>query len=231
MGNRFAKIGDDINSIDAEGVLVDMTADSSDEPITVKKKLTPLAAVQEGFTRLTEVIREMNENVSQHREQAADLNRKITSMLDALPENMALQNESITQLTGQLKEQTDLQQECNNILRSLPEDSRQQVENLNRISASLESSLEHQSGQAELFSQFSSSVKSVSEYSQAQAASLANIGNMLEENQKRLQDMIDTQNKRFGKLFATTVILALAALAAVAMALWLALGKGQTPLN
>lgn len=231
MGNRFARIGDDINNIDAEGVLVDMTVDSSDEPITVKKKITPLAAVQEGFTRLTEVIREMNENVSQHREQAADLNRKITSMLEALPENMALQNESVTQLSGHIKEQTDLQQECNNILRSLPEDSRRQVENLSRISASLENSLQHQSDQAELFSQFSNSVKSVSEYSQAQAASLANIGNMLEENQKRLQDMIDTQNKRFGKLFITTVILALAALAAVAMALWLALGKGQTPLS
>lgn len=231
MGNRFAKIGDDINSIDAEGVLVDMTADNSDEPLAVKKKLTPLAAVQEGFTRLTEVIREMNENVSQHREQAADLNRKITSMLEALPENLALQNKSVTELTGQLKEQTDLQQECNDMLRSLPEDSRRQVENLSRISASLESSLQHQSDQAELFGQFSDSVKSVSQYSQAQAASLANIGNMLEENQKRLQDMIDNQNKRFGKLFATTVILALAALAAVAMVLWLAIGQGQTPLN
>ena len=226
-GNRYSGVGDDINNVDAEGLLVDMTL-PSDDPLVVKnKKLRPLSAVEEGFNKLTDVIREMNDNVSQHREQAADLNHKVTILVDALPEGLLKQNKTLDNITEQIKIQTMHHEQVADMLKSLPDNARNQLEYLGKITSTMETSVKNQNTQSESFNQFNSTIKNVSEHSKAQAASLANIGIMLEENEKHLQNMIDIQNKRFGKLFITTILLAVAAMASVTAVIWLAIQLRQ----
>ncbi len=220
-GNRYSSVSTDVSNVDAEGLLVDINAE--EQLVYKNKKLKPMGAIEDGFNKLTDVIREMNDNVAQHREQAADLNRKVTQLTEALPEGIARQNRTFSDLTEQIKIQTLRHEQVSDMLKSLPDTTKKQLDQLDRLSSAMETSVRNQSTQSEAFTQFNTNVKNVSDHSKAQAASLANIGRMLEENEKHLQDMIDIQNKRFSKLFITTVILAATTMVAVASVIWLVL--------
>ena len=218
-GNQNAKVGDEVTNVDAEGLVLD-GSDQPDEDMSLPvkngiKALKPMAAIEDGFNRLTDVIREMNDNVSEHRQQAADLNRKVTMLAEALPEGLSRQNKALTDLAEYMKLQACRQEQIAELMKSLPEDSRKQLEQLSEISSNVEKSIQNQNDQVEAFSEMNENIKSVSEHGQAQAASLANIGQMLEENEKSLHDMISTQNNRFSKLFVTTIVMAVATTAAV----------------
>ena len=215
-GNQYPKFGDDVTNLDAEGLIVENTSQFDDDiALSAKsgsKKQKPLVAIEEGFNRLTDVIREMNDNVSLHREQAADLNHKVTMLAETLPEGLTRQNKALTELAEYMKMQAIRQDQIADLMKSLPEDSRKQLEQLSEISGNVEKSLQNQNSQVEAFNDFNTNIRSVSEHSQAQAASLANIGQMMEENEKHLQEMITTQNSRFSMLFMMTIIMAVAAL-------------------
>ena len=220
-GNKYARVGDEVNNVDAEGMLVEMS-DGNDDPVTKRRLgLSPISAVEDGFAKLTDVIREMNSNVTMHREQAADLNQKVTALAEQLPEGLLKQNTALCELSEQLKIQALRYEQVSELLKTLPENSENQLEHLAKISEAMESSMENQASQTEAFRQFNTTVQSVSESGQAQAASLANIGQMLEANEKHLQNMIEIQNKRFGKLYVTTIFLTVAAIGSVAAVLWL----------
>ena len=231
-GNQYAKVGEEVNNVDAEGLVIDGTGQQPqiDDDLSLAKsakKPKPLAAIEDGFNRLTDVIREMNENVTMHREQAADLNRKVTQLAEVLPEGLSRQNKSLADLAEFMKIQAIRQEQIAELMKSLPEDSRKQLEQLSDISSNVQKSLENQNDQVEAFSEFNESVRSVNEHSQAQAASLANIGQMLEENEKHLQEMISDQNSRFSKLFVTTIVMAVAAMGCVVAVLALASKMSQ----
>ncbi len=226
-GNRYGGVGNDVNNLDAEGLLVDLNL-SDDQIVLKNRKMKPIAAIEEGFSKLTEVIREMNDNVSQHREQAADLNRKVTMLVDLLPDGLRKQNQNFGELTEQIKIQTLRHEQVAEMLKLLPDQTRKQLDQLDRLSSAMETSVKNQSLQSEAFSQFNTNVKNVSDHSKAQAASLANIGRMMEENERHLQNMIDIQNKRFSKLFIATIALAVTAVVAVCAVIWLAFHLQQS---
>ncbi len=223
--------GDEIGNLDAEGMLVDPDENppevqpeppepeqSPPSPVLFRGKKDQLAAVEDGFTKLVDVLESMNENVLMHRRQSAGMHSKIESLaesLENLPGGIAEQSQILRGMTDEIKNQSFKHQQLSEIIKDLPESNREQVEQLNCIVNNLESSLENQVRQVESFNKFDVSVNGMLENSRAQAASLSNIGDMLENSQSHLQDMVNKQNKRFGWLLGVTVAMAVAVIGAV----------------
>jgi len=230
--------GSQVVNLDAEGLLInsqdhdESDSDTSSALFTRQSKKDQLAAVEDGFNRLVDVLESINDNVSQQRKENSQLNDKLAGAVDSLqvlPDSFDNQKEVFKNITQEIKNQTFSQQQLAELLSSLPDNTQTQTEKLEEITRNLQNSHETQLQQVEVFNRFDGSVKNISQSSQAQASSVANIGQMLQQSQQQLQDTFQHQNRRFTWFFGALVALAGLLIAALALIVWLIMrGPAQT---
>lgn len=221
-----------VGNLDADGLLIipknehqtDQEEDNSTTLSTHPTKTNKQTkTMEEGFNRLVDVLQSLNDNVIQHRQQSADHDSRLENSLNSLaslPESAQAHQQLLKEMTELLKSQSFSQQQVSEIIKTLPETSRQQVDKLGDITRNLESSLESQIQQAKSLSRFDNSTQSILESSKAQALSMANIGQMIQQSQENLQNMVSKQNRRFTWLIALALTLATASLITLAVIIW-----------
>ena len=216
-------------NLDAEGLLVDAEGtekESSGPNLALRpggKKDQQLAALEEGFGRLVEVLESINDNVTQQREQATELKTN----MERIGEVLVSQSEdgqgqkAIVELTDELRSQAVRQQKVAETVQSLPELTQAQMNKLSEIARQLEASGETEVQMVESFNRFDNSVQGMVNNSNTQTAALREMGMKTEQSQERLQEIVAKQNRR---LLWAIVVLAVLSLAAVGAAIFAILG-------
>ncbi|MCF7958269.1 MAG: hypothetical protein K9M57_07475 [Phycisphaerae bacterium] len=214
---------------DAEGAIIgpgDIQNMAEEAPLSTLelRRERQLLAMEENFTRLVDVLESMNENVIEQRKHSAELNSRMEFVVDtlsSLPDSTESQVVALKGMAEALQNQSQLHQRVAESLDSLPEQNIAQIEKLNEITQNLESSIVVQNRQADSLNNFDNSVQGMLDNSKAQTISMANIGKMLEDNEVHLQNMIVKQNTRFGWLMGVMAMLGIAAVAAIAVIVWM----------
>ncbi|MBN2376798.1 MAG: hypothetical protein JXD22_10370 [Sedimentisphaerales bacterium] len=209
-------------NLDAEGLLVDAEVkekESSGPNLMVRgKKDQQLAALEDGFGRLVEVLESINDNVTQQREQATELKSNMERIGEALlshSEN-SQDKKAISELTSELRSQAVRQQKVAEVVGSLPELTQAQMNKLSEIARQLEASGETEVQMVESFNRFDNSVQGMVNNSNTQTATLREMSVKTEGSQARLQEVVAKQNRL---LLWAILILSVLSLAAVGAAI------------
>ena len=139
-----------------------------------------------------------------------------------LPDGVKRQSQALGTMASEIKGQSLRYQQFSETIKMLPQQGKEQVDKLSDIADTLGSSLENQALQIESFNKFDNTVQGILEGAQAQSASLANIGKMLEQNQMCVREMLERQSRRFVWLW---VGLFGVALAMAAVMIWFAVTR------
>jgi chromosome segregation ATPase len=222
------QVAGELVNLDAEGLLMDPQGHPGNDGTAVivrGSKQQQMVAMEEGFNRLVKVMESIDENVTIQRGQGAELNSHIKALAEAmgdLPDGVQKQSQAINAMASEIKGQSLRYQQFSETIKVLPQQGKEQVDKLNAIADTLGSSLENQAVQIESFNKFDNTVQGILEGAQAQSASLANIGRMLEQNQQCVREMLDRQSRRFVWLWVGLFGVALAMAAAM---IWFATGQ------
>jgi len=167
--------------LDAEGMLMGAEPAEDEAPqrtLTLNKKDRQMAAMEDGFSRLVEVLESINDNVVQQRRQTAEQQERLAGLSDlarTMPEVIAASQQASKELSEQLRNQSLQNQQLTEVVKVLPGVTQRQVEKLAEISQQLESSAEADLRMAESFNRLDGSMTTVVDHSRAQAASCSNV--------------------------------------------------------
>jgi len=217
--------------LDAEGLLIEpeeLPEDEQNSALATRpnKKDRQLAAMEEGFGRLVEVLELINDNVVRQGEQSTQMNSRLAELARSLPEVTQEQKGMIRNISEQLQNQALHSSQLVETMKNLPDLHQDQVNRLGEIKGQLETSGQTTVQMAESLHQLDSSLQGVANNSKAQSASLANIGSLLEQNEANLQKIIAKQNRRFAWLIGLWVVIILAGIGALILTL-----KAEIPLQ
>ena len=217
--------GGKVVRVDAEGMLVEQQQDVPDEEessvLTMRlNKIHPeLAALEQGFGRLVEVLESINENVEVQRSQGAQLKEQMDGLgkwFKALPEGGQSQA-AIKELTEEMRKHALRDQQLVETVGTLPELTQAQVDKLAEITGQLEASGQADEQMAETFKRFGNTMQGVLESSKVQSASLGNMSTTMERNEEQLQKILSRQNRRIIWIFGIFAVLSLALIGVAVM--------------
>ena len=223
--------------LDTEGLLVEseeqsdsqveLASDQANSTLSprMSKKDQPLVAMQEGFTRLAEVLESINDNILQQREANSEMKTLLQGLPDltrVVPETLQGQRAQLAQLAEQLSSQSVSQQQTAEALKQLPDLGQTQLERLDDITRCLESSAENESRIVDSFQRLDAAMNQVAQSNQAQHHCLDQLGEKLQQNNERFQQQLTTQNRRFAWLVGLVILAGLLAAAAVTVVVLLA---------
>lgn len=225
--------------VDAEGVLVEgqeeeraseadgaVLGENEGNSLTTRSRRDPqLAALEDGFGRLVDVLEAINENVVGQREETGQLQEKMGQLLAKLPDAKE-QQAAWQELSGELRSQGQRQHRMAEQVSRLPEMTQQQVGKLGEIAEQLETAGQTQGRMLESFRRFDNSMEGVTNAAGVQTATLREMQTTAQRGQDQLADLLHRQNRRLTWYFVGAVVLSLAALAGVGVVAWLVLRGG-----
>ena len=215
-------------NLDAEGLLVETSQDneSANSALVASEsqndKPRAVIVMEEGFTRLVDVLESINENVQRQSRQSANMTNQLSeagNIMRNLPETLQGQSQAVKELAEETKKQIIRQQQIFEVVGSLPELNQEQSDRLGDIAHQLESSVEAEVQMAESFGRFDKTVLSMAGNTEAQTTALSNMGQVLERNDKRLEELLHRQSRRFAWLVVIVLVVTLAAIASLAVVL------------
>jgi len=228
--SQTSKDGLEVVHHNAEGLVVDPSVDKDGNENSLvtreEKREQQLAAMEESFHRLVEVLESLDDNVAkqrQHTEELCERMGKMGEVLGGLPGNVAAHNKTFQELTQEMKEQAVRHKQVIETVKTLPDLNRQQVDRLEEIVRQVENSSENEARMTDSFNRFDNSLQGVLNNSKSQAQSLTNIGEMLGQNESRLQELVRRQGKRFSWLLVIVLIVALAAIGGLAAIVYMSI--------
>ncbi len=174
------------------------------------KREQQLAAMEESFNRLLEVLESLNDNVENQNRQQSEIITLLNESSTVMKNSAAGQTRTMEQLTQEVKNQSASSRQMSEFMKLLPDLSREQLEKLGGITRQLESSAESSNQLASTFNKFDSTFQGIMDNTRAQTMSLANMGQMLEDNEKQVKDLMDNQTRRFTWLIVGVIITSLA---------------------
>lgn len=213
-----------VEHVDADGMLVDPDLDDQATALASRpgRKDRQMQAMEEGFSRLVDVLESINDNVVLQRQQSAEMKdhlQVLSESMRALPATD--QQAPIKELTEELRSQATRQQEVADVVSRLPDLTQIQLERLAEINRQLETSADADMRIAESFNKLDAAVQDVSGYSSEQADALRDLGSTTQQSNSRLMDMLHRQSRRMFWVVVVTLVLCLLALGAAVAALLL----------
>jgi len=211
-----------LERLDPEGLLVDSPQEHPQQHPSAlvarnNKKDKQLAALEDGFARLVEVLESINDNVLRQQEQGAAMKNcleKVSQSLQALPD--AHQSSlAVKELTDELRSQALRHQQVTEIIKKLPDLTQTQVDKLTDISRHLETSADADVQLVESFHHLDKSLQGLQDNSSDQTITLHHLQAAAQENNQNLARILAKQTRRLLALLLIITILALAALAAI----------------
>lgn len=209
--------GVDVVSVDAERIGVgpgETVIEDEANSLATRDSVAEqkLAAIEDGFNRLVDVMGQVNETITKQQGQNEQLQKNLEPMGELMrqfPTVVQNQGELVDRLAEQMAEQVQQHEELAEAMKALPEQNQVQVEQLGDITRQMESSVQTE-GQ-------------MLENMKAQSTSLANMGQLLEKNEQRLTSSMEQQRRQLSRLFWVAIGLSVIAIAAVGVAIWLAM--------
>ena len=210
--------------LDAEGLLISPTPNGENEPDSSSilpragKKENQLAAMEEGFNRLINVLDAINDNVVQHRQQGTGFKEslgELSATVQRIPEALEKQEKLATELNEQLRNQANRQQQLAEMIGTLPELTQAQVDRLGEINEQLKSSTEADANIAESFKRFDQSTQGMLQNTAEQTTTLKEMTTTAQQSSELLTQMLTKQSRRFTILIIVIVVGALGLAAAL----------------
>ena len=153
-----------------------------------------LEKIEDNFNRMVDVLSSINDTVVVQKEYSEILQKSLSQLPEVLkmyPETVAHHNEIVNTLTTHLTDQAEGHEKLLTTIETLPSHAMQQMDKLVDINHRLErASEQHQM---------------VLENAQAQSLSMANIGELLQSSDDRMNEMLSAQQKRFTFLFGLSI--------------------------
>lgn len=195
--------------VDEDGLLIDP---NSQEAVMAKKpnKEQQLAAMEESFRRLVEVLESLNDNVVKQNDKSTELNQNLQTLpkiVEQIPQASAAQKEVIEKLADELRNQSSRSQQLTEIIKDLPDLTQQQIDRLGDINQQLESSVESDNKLVKSFDQIDQSMSEMLNHSQGQSMSLVNLGEQIQKSDYHLIETLTRQNRKMMWIFALMAIL------------------------
>ncbi len=204
--------------VDENGLLINdgEHAGNPQEALVTKKpnKEQQLAAMEESFRRLVDVLESLNDNVAEQNHKSEKINQNLNllpQVLENIPQASAAQREALDKLAGELRNQSSRSQQLVEIVKDLPDLTQQQIDRLGDITQQLESSSQSSEKMSDSFSRVDESISEMLQHSQGQSISLANLGQQIQQSDQQLIEALTRQNRRMMWIFAGLAILVSAA--------------------
>lgn len=223
--------GSDAAQLDAEGLMMSPTLEEAVEPernsvlVRPGAKQGQLAAMEEGFSRLVEVLDAINENVTQHRRHSEEFKGYLADLSDtirAIPDAAARQEEAAKQLNEELRSQAMRQQQLLEMMQTLPDLSESQVEKLEDIRRQLGSAAEQDARLAQSLIQFDQASQAMLQNTDSQTNAVKEMAATAQTNAQQLHSLLSRQGRR---MMLVVIILLLIILAMGGLIIWQLLPK------
>lgn len=178
-----------------------------------------LAQIQEGYERVNQLIADMQRHMasqSERTERMCNALEQLSRSMGDLPSLSQQQAQTLETIVGQLETANAKNQQLTSAVGELPKMARAQTETLAGINHQLEMAGEQSVVASQSMEKLGNAVKSVGDISSAQTEILTQlINNKTDEQNKRIDQLAASQNKRIVILFIVAVVLSLAAIAVV----------------
>ena len=228
--SQTSKDGLEVVHHNAEGLVVDPSADKEGGENSLvtreEKREQQLAAMEESFHRLVEVLESLDENVAKQRQNTEELCERMGKMgevLGGLPGNVAAHNKTFQELTQEMKEQAIRHKQVIETVKTLPDLNRQQVDRLEDIVRQVENTAENDARMTDSFNRFDNSLQGMLSNSKTQSQSLMHIGEIMGQNEIRMRELFRRQGKRFTWLLVIVLMVALAAIGGLAAMVYMSI--------
>ena len=223
----------EVAPLDAEGLMISPPLEDAPEgepvpapersplPARLTKKENQVAAMEERFGRLVDVLESINENVSQHRRHSEEFKGHLADLSDtvrAVPDAVARQEEAAKQLNEELRSQALRQQQLVEMLQNLPELNEAQVEKLEDIRRQLSVAAEGDAQLTQSLLRFDEAADGMLQNSNNQTSAVQEMAAAAQNNAQQLQTMLARQSRR---LMLLVIILLLIVAGAAGMVIWL----------
>lgn len=240
MGGWFSRsqmpISDEeIVPLDAEGLIVDSTRNdcgAANGPgaaiFTRAGKKEQLVAMEDSFSRLVEVLEGLNDNVVKQREQGKELNEKLDTMLGAtaaMPATLDKQAGFVKDICNELRNQSARSEQLAESVSEIPALAKTEIERLGDILQELESSTQSRHEVAGSLKTVNETMEAVSTKTGVQTSALYNVADLLGRSNKRIEEMLVGQRRRFWLMIAVIVAIVAGGIAAI----WMIINNNASP--
>lgn len=178
--------------------------------------------LQEGYEKVTRAIEEIQNHLAQQGERTERICSALEQIAKAMVESPQIarqQAQTLDTISAQLEAANARSQQLADIINEIPRTARAQSETLACIGRQLEISNEQAVVNSQIMDRLGGSLRALGENSQAQGEILREMSQQAAEQSEQLVRLIEQQGRRFTVLFAVTVFMALAAVAAVVVGL------------
>lgn len=210
-------------NLDDDGLLVEPSLDETEtnansvapgNALTRNSKKNQLAAMEENFNRLVDVLESINDSVKQQREVSEELRETFGSLSGAMknmPETLETQKNLTREVSEHMRNQVVHYQRVTEVLSNLPDINQDQLDKLDDITQQLQNSAQADTRIADSLKQVDNNIDQMTQTSQQQLVSMQQMNEMLAQSQKKTQEMLAKQNRRFGWALVIVVLVVVAA--------------------
>ncbi|MBN2209963.1 MAG: hypothetical protein JW709_01090 [Sedimentisphaerales bacterium] len=219
-------------TLDADGLLVTPSENHLETPTPQTAEATSLfhrrsktdqiAAMEEGFNRLVEVLESINEHVVQQREISSSVRthlEKLPNLLDGFAQTINGQRQLLNTMTEELQQGNRLGRQQTELLKQLPDAAREQLGRLDQMQEHLEKSSRAAREVAENVGRQRQTAEAMATQSQAQTQALHDLKELIHHDDERLEILLSRHTRRLTWLSIVAGLVALIA-AGVAFAVW-----------
>jgi len=182
-----------------------------------------VAAVEESFNRLVDMLESINDSVVQQREVSAQLARYVKELPDLsslIPQAIADQKDLIKEVTEQVQSQSLHYQELMDILKDMPDLAQSQIDQLRTIAQQMQSSSRSTEKMNGSVQRMEAAMQQTLAVNQAQQQSLNIIEDLFQKSEQRTEQLIKNNNRRFIWIAALILLVTLILGSATAAVLW-----------
>ncbi len=219
-------------SLDADGLLVTPSENHLEDPTPQAADTTSLfhrrgkpdqiAAMEDGFNRLVEVLESINDHVLQQQETSSSVRthlEKLPLLLEGFSQTINSQRQLLNTMTEELQQGNRLGRQQTELLKQLPDAAREQLTRLDQMQEHLENSTRAAREVAENVGRQRQTAESIAAQSQVQTQALRDINELIRHDDERLETLLSRHTRRLTWLSIAAGLVALIA-AVIAIATW-----------
>lgn len=214
-------------AVGSDGLIVEPVSTDTDAPDKAAglsrwaKRESALTQLQEGYERVNQLIADMQKHMaeqSQRTERMCGAIEQLARVMNDVPDVSREQARMLEAISGQLEAANGASRELAEAVGELPKVTRAQSEALTGIGRRLDMMNEQSVVGNQAMEKLNTALSSVGQAGQAQADLLRQLDARACEQNQRLNELLDSQRRRFTILIIVVVVLALAAIAASVLA-------------
>jgi DNA repair exonuclease SbcCD ATPase subunit len=193
------------------------------------KRDAAIAQLQEGFTTLTDLMGSIRDNLDhQNRRQDELLSalQQLPQVLQSLPESNRVQTETLLAIRSQIEGQSAQQQRLGEILTHIGKTASEQRQVVDELRGRVEDLHKADTTIADYLNNVGTALKDVSQNSASTSLVLSQMRDNQSVRDAQVEQVLHRQGARFTAMLIVTIVIAIAALAAVGVLAYLAV-NGQ----